>query len=31
MDTPDTDTLALLRLAAHWCVFLAFVVAGAAV
>jgi hypothetical protein len=30
MNAPDAQTLALLRLAAHWFVFLAFVVVGAA-
>jgi hypothetical protein len=29
-DSFDIDTLATLRLAAHWCVFLVFAVAGAA-
>jgi hypothetical protein len=31
MNTPDAHTLALLRIAAHWLFFLAFVVAGAGV
>jgi hypothetical protein len=31
MNTPDAHALALLRVAAHWLFFLAFVVAGAAV